>query len=745
MRRFASVSATPAIVIGLIVVVGLMLFGHNANAANTAGEESRAIACFNEYDMTDQRNVDACKELLGRLEASESLCGKLQEFTNGSQEVKINVAAHTAVIGDAAYTFTQKCVTARTTLADCRTHVIGDSALVNVGPHGCCMFVTKKETIPVSGEQHQCVSEIERCTGVKDPYYYSCCVCDRPNQSGTTQIFMAESGLNHDSCTELCKKSFSDDKGSVNLQIGAGTLPSQKAQGGESLEERQQRLQYCFPQALCLSSDYAGPGNAESFRPGFGCPNGEGRCIAPEPEIKLSNPIGKVTTVKGFRGFISTIFSYLIGIVATVAAVMFVYAGFRYIFGSALEDMKRAKEIMVDASIGLLLVLGVIAILRTVNPMTLNLNKLEVFMINRSMILNERWCKNISSSKGAGLLFADAGVRPAFKQITEVNAGDYSVTRDNTECNKDYFAQDFGDFRCAGRRCSEPGTVCLSCGSGAGVVCPRGADSQSYACVAMAFGGNIDYLEERYPTSVKLIALCQDLLSADHRKTWDDIDNSSIEMSTAEPGNGGLGAQGSKDSGVATYRFKLTEADIGGVEAKCKDHGGVLGVFLGLQYHDEVSRIASAVKAGISAQGAVNTIGAVAFNLIRGSNDDAAIVGKSNCDKEDVFSGYHSGTTVGKTYIDMKRAMQCAITDKDVALHAPDQFYSLINAGTASAQGVWSTESAIKANIWSWDEVKASIGSNASPISCSFRLSSKNAIIDPSTDAKPPLCTALPD
>ena len=66
------------------------------------------------------------------------------------------------------------------------------------------------------------------------------------------------------------------------------------------------------------------------------------------------------------------------GISFVAAAVMIVYGGFLLIVGSATPAIKRGKEIIRDALIGLLVLIGSYIILQTVNPETLALKALKV-------------------------------------------------------------------------------------------------------------------------------------------------------------------------------------------------------------------------------------------------------------------------------------------------------------------------------------------------------------------------------
>ncbi|MEK7083904.1 MAG: hypothetical protein AAB932_01590, partial [Patescibacteria group bacterium] len=79
--------------------------------------------------------------------------------------------------------------------------------------------------------------------------------------------------------------------------------------------------------------------------------------------------------------YISALYRYLLGIVLLVAAVMVVYGGCKYILGQTAGSIQGGKEIITDAIIGLVLVLGAVVILRTVNPSTTDLKALRIAVI----------------------------------------------------------------------------------------------------------------------------------------------------------------------------------------------------------------------------------------------------------------------------------------------------------------------------------------------------------------------------
>ncbi len=80
--------------------------------------------------------------------------------------------------------------------------------------------------------------------------------------------------------------------------------------------------------------------------------------------------------------YISGVYRYAVSIVAIVSAIMFIYGAFLYLVsGATSQQIQKGKDIMLDAVVGLILVLSATAILRTVNPATIDLSKLNITAI----------------------------------------------------------------------------------------------------------------------------------------------------------------------------------------------------------------------------------------------------------------------------------------------------------------------------------------------------------------------------
>ncbi len=465
----------------------------------------------------------------------------------------------------------------------------------------CGEKVVQRAYSTVNGD---CTEEKEECDGKTT--ITSCCLCEETlkavNKSETVRVMEGQSGYTYSSCQALCKTK----NGILYRQAGAGALPPDVA--APSLAEVQQNAKYCFSASDCASEEYGG--SLQAFRAGYGCPSGQGRCVAPEPQVTLSFPIGNIKTVAGLRGFISTAFNYATGIAAVAAAVMFVWGGMRYIFGSAFQNIKRAKEIMVDASVGLVLTLGAMVILRAVNPTTLDLNALQVFMINKEQFLNQNFCEDVTDPQGkADFQFADAGPAPAFTPIGQVKDADYTVAQKDTKCNYEYYIKGFGESRCKGRKCDEPGTVCIPCTAG---YCGQ---SSGYVCQRSTIAGTVTYEGNRSLKAIKLMAACGSIFNG-------------IKDGKINPGYRGFlfpMADGKiTDAGPSRqgYSISITSQDIADAEKKCENESGFFTYTLAMQYEDASIIPAKFNDYAVIPQASCNTSGIRYGAYMNGSAED---------------------------------------------------------------------------------------------------------------------------
>ena len=584
------------------------------------------------------------------------------------------------------------------------------------GPGGCCF--TQREPVSISGGE--CLAETEQCVD-KPPVHYSCCVCEHVADGVSSQKVVATSGQTYESCEASCKK----EGWTMYHGLGAGSLTHQSAAPSPQSIARQ--AMYCFTAAECASEDYKG-----TFQPGSpGCQNGEGRCIAPEPELTLSFPIGNVTTVKGYRSFVSVVFQYLIGIVGIVAAIAFVWGGFRYIFGSAFENIARAKEIMVDAAIGLILVLSAVAILRTINPATLNLNKLDVFMINKSRVLNKTYCKDIKPSKP--IKFAKAGSRPDLIPFGNIKPEDYAVDKDETLCGEDYYAETFEDQTCKGWKCPGGSGICHKCVDAND--CTQGTKKGGSVCEKGNFGGNITYSDCRYVNSIHLMYVCASLKLGDpyifgetikypqnkfHEMDYGDAGNrigdlvNSRDWSSSEKDFNKTSVASTEDTGNQRYLWNITQADLDKAKEYCQQfqgpykgdpkYSGVEAIVIGIKYQDPGWEFGTAVS-GVC--GSITT------------SDEYAIIGKNNCGNSGMLNGYWEGDfgdAVSNT--PYKQALWCSVFGGNRVL--------MMDAGAMKNQNF------NYSNVWTFEEIQDAI-TNEKSIQCDIVLNKDNAFANPLT------------
>jgi hypothetical protein len=545
-------------------------------------------------------------------------------------------------------------------------------ALCEQGPSGkanCCMETVEENTLPKHGK---CLDEKEKC---KDGTVinYSCCVCAQVADGKKVETKISESRDTYTSCQQKCQAL--KPSGTMVETFGAGVFGAPKTSNEPGAAELQQKSALCFTSEECAKPEYGK--STEAFRAGQGCPSGQGRCVAPEPELTLSFPIGGVKTVQGLRNFIALIFNYLMTIAATAAAVMFVYGGFRYIVGSAAENVSRAKEIMVDAAIGLLLTLGAFTILQTVNPATLSLNRLDVFMINRQRLLSSDMrdmCGDIKPMGSDKLSFAAAGQAPNY---TDINQAKFEIEQSETECGVEYYVQGFDAKRCFGVKCKNGGG-CVQCKGGG---CKAGAAATSFECKDVAFAGAIKHIDSRYADKVTLFVVCGDALKTTIDKQNGFANNNIHTVADAE-----LTGPDS-ESGTRNYSFAISEGSLKNKALEeCENEGGVVGFLLGVEYNDP------------------GLLG------MAPSIDEVAIVGKNNCGAG-LFVGYMDGNSAPSTEWDMEAAIACAINTGSKKLSNPSAY-------------------------WSSADLKAAVGmgTDKKPLYCNFGLSSSNAPSEPATE-----------
>lgn len=428
------------------------------------------------------------------------------------------------------------------------------------------------------------------------------------------------------------------------------------------------------------------------------CPSGKGRCYAPEPAVDLNVPIGPIKRIQGFAQYVFTAYRYLISIAAIAATVMFVYGAFLYLLGTAIPRISQGKSIMTDAVIGLLLILGANLILRTLNPATLTLNPIRVFMINTLQLVSVQYCSDL-----AGIKLAEAGVKPAIKPYEEVakDPKAFSIAAQDTQCGKSYWVEKAIGSSCEGSKCP-PGEGCISCADATAPGCV-GIQGDRRVCSKAIFAGSINYIEERYPEKVYLIMVCNHAQAPKVEGVEGNLSDIITYGARRTGKRAGAEQTQADQAGVAGYSFNFNQADLQQAVSKCKDKGGFRGAVLGVQYNDDTF-IDAATRVGVAS--ALLGLPGLAIGLITLPADDFAVLSKSNCGSGiKKFDGYASGHKTVPDRQDLADGLFCGF-----------RFGRFLDDPN-------------KTNYWSEQELKDALGGKT--ILCDFSLSNNNAPTEP--------------
>ncbi|OGL95427.1 hypothetical protein A2348_02155 [Candidatus Uhrbacteria bacterium RIFOXYB12_FULL_58_10] len=148
-------------------------------------------------------------------------------------------------------------------------------------------------------------------------------------------------------------------------------------------------LLQCFSKKeLC---DSAG-GKFDSKQPAE-CPPGWHYCYPVDTEkytLQISIPSqsgGEVTQVSNYGEYVGAIYKYLLGFAVTTAIVFVMVGGIRYVVGASTGEIGKAKDMIVKAVSGLVLLLFAYVILYTVNPELIRLQVPKLPMIRQVLLL----------------------------------------------------------------------------------------------------------------------------------------------------------------------------------------------------------------------------------------------------------------------------------------------------------------------------------------------------------------------
>jgi len=95
--------------------------------------------------------------------------------------------------------------------------------------------------------------------------------------------------------------------------------------------------------------------------------------------------------------YIQGFYKYILGIGLIASAIMFIYGGFLYMLGATGLQVSDAKKKMIDALLGLIILVGAYAILANVNPQTLKLDAIKFPEIERAEFKRNLGSVNLDS------------------------------------------------------------------------------------------------------------------------------------------------------------------------------------------------------------------------------------------------------------------------------------------------------------------------------------------------------------
>lgn len=198
----------------------------------------------------------------------------------------------------------------------------------------------------------------------------TCCVCSKDAQSGNTCVNVP-SGQGGSSCAKL--------PGTYPSLNGYHCAPPTHPEAG------------CASKATSASGICAvGPVDIETLKSPPPASEQKNVELTP-PSLNVQIPGLDFATVATKNGrniqipflaqYISAVYRFLISIAVIAAAIMVLYGGFLMILGQTGARVRQGKDLIVDALIGLTLVLGARIILGLINPELLQLKPVEIKII----------------------------------------------------------------------------------------------------------------------------------------------------------------------------------------------------------------------------------------------------------------------------------------------------------------------------------------------------------------------------
>ena len=202
------------------------------------------------------------------------------------------------------------------------------------------------------------------------------------------------------SCATLCAKNGTSDAGHIWAK-SFGQYPGANLRCWEKQEDCEKDL----------DGDTSGPEGATidgqwSYAQPAECLEGSHYCYSADTiKTYLQVEIAGTKSVVNFADYVGVVYQYLMGFSMTVAIVLLMIGGLRYVIGAGSGDITKAKKMMTNAVEGFVLLMFAYVILYTVNPQLLKLQVPKLPMLRQVTIVSGNDC--------ATLLGLPAGATPA--------------------------------------------------------------------------------------------------------------------------------------------------------------------------------------------------------------------------------------------------------------------------------------------------------------------------------------------
>lgn len=93
--------------------------------------------------------------------------------------------------------------------------------------------------------------------------------------------------------------------------------------------------------------------------------------------VPITGGLPGIESNASFGDYVNSFFQIALGVAALLAIVRIMYAGFKYLFSEVVTDKASAKDELIGAVLGLLVVFGAITILNEINPNITNFTLFE--------------------------------------------------------------------------------------------------------------------------------------------------------------------------------------------------------------------------------------------------------------------------------------------------------------------------------------------------------------------------------